>query len=124
MTFIGKYHDHTPAGYRSIIFVNRHMRIRMPGGVGAGGEKTPGYSIGQWFMFLKLSLVNGCPFSLTLKNFYGNYVSPIDPCNSIQLSMYYYKALFRINQVLTGNITPAIEYVHVMRHLKFCFFKF
>ena len=28
-------------GYGPVIFVNRPVRTRMPGGVGAGGEKPP-----------------------------------------------------------------------------------
>jgi len=33
--------SHSPPGYGPVISVNRPVRTRMPGGVGAGGEKPP-----------------------------------------------------------------------------------
>jgi|GEM_PF-6359528 len=38
--------SHSLPGYGPVIFVNRPVRTRMPGGVGAGGEKPPATRLG------------------------------------------------------------------------------
>jgi hypothetical protein len=39
--------EHSLPGYGPIAYMNRPVLTRMPGGVGAGGEKTPGSPIGS-----------------------------------------------------------------------------
>ena len=42
--------DYPLPDYGPVDSVNRPVRTRMRGGVGAGGRKTPGYSIGSFII--------------------------------------------------------------------------
>ena len=39
--------EHSLPDYGSVVSVNRPVRTRMPGGVGAGGEKPPATRLGS-----------------------------------------------------------------------------